>query len=175
MIYKELPNEDHDLQLFASHYNTELKGSIIDFGCGDGNLSKYFLRQGLRVHLVDTNSTFLDHDVKSLIKQNPEQIDFIRSDIWDIPTKLKAKEWIFCREVLEYLPPEKILPSLREMARRTQKGGYIKICLHPHDEHHTSKPAKWWLRKIAKYWKIEESSETPYYLHCVVGKQIWMR
>ena len=151
---------------FIQHFKDEIikGGSISDFGCGPGLTAQTFLQLGLQVNLVDIAENCLQDNIYALTLLEKEKLKFTRACLWALPEDFPKTDWIYCADVLEHLPEDKVLPSLEAMAKRTAKGGYLQICtvddnyssIIGEELHLTIKPKDWWLQKIEKYWKIDK-------------------
>lgn len=151
--------------LFIEHFKKKIKrgDSIIDFGCGTGSASSFFFFQGFSVQMVDIAANCLNANIENLIALSFGRLQFIKACLWSLPQRLSKADWIYCCDVLEHLPEEYIDVVLSQMAKRTQKGGFLQIYLQEdlfgtliNDKLHlTVRPMNWWLKKIGIYWEIE--------------------
>ena len=138
--------------------------SLIDFGCGTAIAAIPFLEAGFKVSLVDIAENCLNDNIRALTFLSPELITFFLAPLWELPSSLEKSDWIYCIDVLEHLPPERVDKSLREMAKKTKKGGALQVFLLDEEMgrkigeklHLTIRPLDWWLEKISCYWHIEE-------------------
>lgn len=138
--------------------------SLIDFGCGSGVAAIPFLEVGFKVSLVDIAENCLNENIHALTFLYPELITFFLAPLWELPCSLGKSDWIYCIDVLEHLPPERVDKALSEMASKTKKGGALQVFLLDEEMgarvgetlHLTIKPLDWWLDKISSYWNIEE-------------------
>jgi SAM-dependent methyltransferase len=147
------PGQHHvNAFLFASRRSPG--DTLVDLGCGTGRAGKQ-LSKYLNVFLFD------------LIHQAVEvDLPFIEGNIWDL-SALPEFDWIFCTDVLEHIPPERVDVTLAGMQRITRKGGLLTVS-HinsnmadfglERDEplHLTVQPAGWWTEKIGKLWHIKD-------------------
>jgi ubiquinone/menaquinone biosynthesis C-methylase UbiE len=150
--------------VFFDFFNTSIEphDSITDFGCGSGFSALAFLENELKVHLIDIASNALADKIVALTLLYPNQIKFTQSCLWELPLEIPCSDWSYCVDVLEHLPTEKIDPVLREIAKRTKKGGILQVFLQ--DEpfgnligetlHLTIKPLPWWIQKINAHFSI---------------------
>ena len=153
--------------IFFDHFKERVKPdqTITDFGCGPGLAALPFLDHKLNVHLVDIAENSLQDKIEALTLFLPERIRFTQASLWEMPESIKPSEWIYCVDVLEHIPTEKVDDVLEALSKRTLLGGTLQICTvdekfgeHIDDKLHlTVKPKEWWLEKIGKYWVIEES------------------
>ena len=137
--------------------------SLIDFGCGSAVATISFLEAGFKVCLVDIAENCLDESIQTLLLLSPD-VSFFLAPLWKLPQSLETSDWIYCMDVLEHLPPERVEKALQEMAKKTKKGGALQVFLL--DEgmgkmigetlHLTIKPLNWWIDLISTYWKIEK-------------------
>lgn len=149
-------------RIFFSHFKNELKpfDRIIDFGCGTARIATQFLQKKLIVDLIDIAPNCLDEEIQNLMMFAP--IQFYQNTLWQLPESLEAADWIYSADVLEHIPENKVEKSLKEMAKKTKKGGMLQIFLEKEkfktgidcDLHLTVKPRQWWIEKIEKYWNI---------------------
>lgn len=180
--YRQLsPGEDLAVYFFHSFQHLVKKNDrIIDFGCGTGRAAKHFLAMGLHVTLVDFCSIdCLDPEILLLLSLFPEKIRFIEACLWNLPVDLGMTEWVYCCDVLEHIPEEKIEAVLSEISSRHLKGGYMSICLQEDSFgkvlnetlHLCIKTKEWWHEKLGHHWNIQESTpSTNNYFHCHLTK-----
>lgn len=173
-------------ELFASHFfqafedQLQPNDHIIDFGCGTGRVTKQFLEKELSVTLVDICSVeCLDPEIQLLLSLFPNKLRFIEASLWDLPPDLPTANWLYCCDVLEHIPTEKVPQVLQGIASHTLKGGFISICLKddffgPQNIqkplHLTVKPRPWWLEQLAPHWSVvqEFPSLEDSYLNCAL-------
>lgn len=136
--------------------------SVIDFGCGVGRSSFFFLEKGLDVTLFDLCREALDPQVELLVQK--KQVDFEIGCLWNLTIK-RPFDWVFSFDVLEHLPEEKVEKSLENMAFSMKKGGYFGVAL-VEDQlgkkigeklHLCVKPVSWWKEKIRRFFLIEQT------------------
>ncbi len=94
------------------------KGKVLDFGCGSGRDTKYFLGKGFRVDATDglaefcrLSSEFTGIDVKQML--------FSELDAEEIYDGIWA-----CSSIL-HLPKNELRDVIRKMIRATKTNGYI--------------------------------------------------
>ena len=148
------------LAFFASQIN--LGDSLTDFGCGSGLATLNFLEKGLSVHLVDIAKNALADKIAALTLLMPDKVRFSVACLWELPDTLLPSDWIYCMDVLEHLPTEKVDAALLQMSTRMKKGGAFQVFLE--DEpfgnlihktlHLTIQPLAWWLEKLESYFSI---------------------
>lgn len=154
--------------IFFDHFKNRIKpsDSITDFGCGPGLTNLVFLDYQLRIELCDIAENCLEDKIEALTLLMPDKVRFTRSCLWSLPDSIKPTDWIYCTDVLEHIPPEKIDTCLKEMAKRTLKGGSLQIVTKDDNFgeaigdtlHLTIKPKEWWLEKSPNIGKSKRSS-----------------
>lgn len=166
--YREESPADYLIPVFLSHFENQIKpnDSHLDFGCGTGRSALPLLSARMDVHLVDISENCLDPDI--FLLQLKKTIHFTQGCLWDLPSQLKPAKWITCMDVLEHLPQDKVDEALRGMSIRMTQGGFFSIYLQ--DEqfgqkvgqklHLTVQPASWWIKRISKYFKIDQEFPT---------------
>ena len=130
--------------------------SLLDLGCGTGRAGAWFHKQGMNVTLLD------------LCDKAPEcQLPFVVACLWE-PSELPPFDWIFCCDVLEHLPPEKVGPALDVIAGLMEKGGYLQVFTAPDagwggigDLHLTVRDASWWAAMIEQRMEIIRRVDAP--------------
>lgn len=97
---------------------------LADIGCGTGYHLKRYQERGFEITGVDGSEEML----KQARLANPG-IEFIKTDVDEIPLPSATYDYVMCIEVLRYLPD--ILPSLKEMKRIMKPGGTALITAAP--------------------------------------------
>ncbi|MBX9923817.1 MAG: class I SAM-dependent methyltransferase [Rhabdochlamydiaceae bacterium] len=154
----------------------EASDSLIDFGCGTARAAIPFLDKGLKVTLVDIAENCLDEKIEIFSHLCPERLSFVQAPIWDLPPQVPVSDWIYCIDVLEHLPVERVIPSLKAMAEKTRKGGALQVFLSDEEMgevigetlHLTIRPLDWWLKQISLFWDVERVEEMiPQIRYCI--------
>jgi len=166
---------------FFNVFSSDIKKGdhVIDFGCGTGRVALAFLEKGLDVTLMDFSPNCLDDNIAQLVS---EKLRFIEACLWELPKNMAKAEWIYCCDVLEHIPEEKIDIVLENMSRLNLKGGFFSICLKPDNFGPTSiksplhiciKNKNWWKSKIKVHWDIKDElidAENSFISYCVLKK-----
>jgi len=130
--------------------------TLIDLGCGTGRAGWALYKAGLNVILLDITENCLDEGIS---------LPFVKANLWDpdFLYLIPRKDWIYCCDVLEHIPPEYVSLVLYNLANITNKGGYLQIahfndgCGRLIDEklHLTIEPPEWWRERITDLWHIK--------------------
>lgn len=97
---------------------------MADIGCGTGYHLKRYQERGFEITGVDGSEEML----KQARLANPG-IEFIQTDVDEIPLPSATYDYALCIEVLRYLPD--ILPSLKEIKRILKPNGTALITAAP--------------------------------------------
>lgn len=107
------------------------KGKVLDFGCGSGNNSLFFIEKNYNVYGVDITNNF-EQLVKSNLKRNNlslkalNNFSIISTDCTSLPFKDEFFDFILSNQVLYYLPSkEHIQKVCRDMARCLKPNGLV--------------------------------------------------
>jgi hypothetical protein len=131
----------------------EIKGSLMDYGCGEGKAMDIFAEAGVKVYGCDiaTNS----HRGKR---------DVFRACLWDEDdmTALPATDYAFCCDVMEHIPPGRVSEVMGLIYEKTLRGAFFQIATVPDTFgrtigevlHLTVRGAEWWERLARKYWSV---------------------
>lgn len=134
-----------------------LPGStIFDFGVGCGRAALFFLKAGFDVWGVDIADNCLDPEVA------PELSDrLLVACLWDDDLPLGQADYIYCTDVMEHIPEDKVDAVLKNIAKHS-KQAFLNISFVD-DEfgetigetlHLTVHDFKWWIEKLEKYFNI---------------------
>jgi len=124
----------------------EKRGKLIDLGFGNGESLNYFLKKGFDTYGVEISCLCVDNAIKkgfNVYHGSLDNLNFYPDSYF---------EFGFCNDVIEHLPEELIIDSLREIKRICSKKLYLSVC--PTLSHHLSakgenlhltvKPKEWW-------------------------------
>ena len=123
--------------------------SVLDFGCGEGLAIDWFEERDISAMGVD------------IVSLRP---DIVEGCLWSLPENLTPADFVFCADVLEHIPEEKVDAVLRAIFDHADQGAFMTVatigCIHGirHGEvlHLTVKPIEWWADKIQALWpKVE--------------------
>ncbi len=164
--YRDCSPGEMFASFFLKHFQVRAEQTIIDFGCGTGRACHAFLAHNLNIILVDFSPHALDEQIRHLMALCPDRLTFIQACLWQLPKSLRRADWIYCCDVLEHIPENRIDQVLQGMAHKMQKGGYLSICLQEDlagkhfgfPLHLTVKDKEWWLAKLSHHFTIAKTS-----------------
>lgn len=177
--YRRTSPAQRDLERFFSMCEALQPQTVLDLGCGTGRAALELFLQGMQVAMVDIAANCLDPEVRSFVDHPPEdrkgQFTFTEACAWDLKPALGSKtwDWVFCFDVMEHIPEERVDAVLEEASRHMVLGGFFQICT-THDGfgrrigetlHLTVKPNEWWLEKLGKHFEIVRHEWNPAHLY----------
>lgn len=118
--------------------------SILDAGCGSGDVVNYmnnkgFYCVGVDISLQGAKQKFPELVTKEIIQQ---------SELSKLPFPDKSFDVVFCSEVLEHIPADEISDTIAELCRVAKKHVFCTISLRPSSNnnkyHITLRSRKWW-------------------------------
>ena len=113
---------------------TLLEGRILEIGCGDGATMKELANHGIVIRGCDITLEGCP---------GPGPVD--ECPAWDLPYSDGEFDCTFSTDVLEHIPPEKIMATVKEILRVTRKISIHQIATFAMGEEHLMvKPITWW-------------------------------
>jgi len=152
--------------------------TILDVGCGSGKASQKLIELGYQVSGFDIADNCLDRDTKEAFG-----FQFYQGCVWEDLDKVPKHHVVFCTDLMEHLPPDKVQDSLMAMNRVCEHGAFFGIALFPDGFgpkllgtplHLTVRPHEWWLYEIARagftviYYVVDNRG--PGWLYCFAIK-----
>lgn len=135
----------------ASTLDAAPRAVVIDFGIGTGRCAAALQARGMTMAGVDIADNSLDAGIDIPVTVAP---------LWDLPANVTGDHGVCC-DVMEHIPPDKVLPALAAMARATRGRIYFNIALFDDDcgqwigtpLHLTVRPHDWWADRLALCWR----------------------
>ncbi len=117
-------------------------GTIVDLGCGTGELSRLLSSHAERLILVDQSETMLDRARSSLPE---DHLEFRLGWLEHLPSRDREADLIVASMVLHHMPDP--LEALQEMRRVLKPGGMLLVAELSHHEEEVmrSRFADFWL------------------------------
>jgi 2-polyprenyl-3-methyl-5-hydroxy-6-metoxy-1,4-benzoquinol methylase len=138
----------HHVDYFLQILNIQPNQTVVDVGCGNGIATAKLHDRGL-------NATGIDF-VDVAWKQN---LPFINACVWELSDI--TFDYVFCTDVFEHLPEDKVDLAFDNIKRIATKGVYFAIATRPDEAgkkinetlHLTVKPIEWWLPRLESRWQ----------------------
>lgn len=133
------------LRLFR-HMVRRRTGTLLDLGCGTGRAGVELERMGFAVTLADF--------VPEARDDAAYRLPFIKRNAWGRWSP-EVYDWIYCCDVLEHMPPEKVGAAMDNIAKHSKqaflsihfgKDHFGSVIGHP--LHLTVRPYGWWLEEL---------------------------
>lgn len=150
--YREYSPGEAMLPLFRRMVRRR-EGKLLDLGCGTRRAGQALHKLGFEVQLADLVPGCLDPGVR---------LPFRKLNVWgQWPTY--DYDWVYCCDVMEHLPPEKVDRSLGNIARHTRQA-FFSIHFGPDvfgdgHLHLTVRPFTWWRDKLAEYGEVTDARD----------------
>jgi 2-polyprenyl-3-methyl-5-hydroxy-6-metoxy-1,4-benzoquinol methylase len=98
--------------------------TLLDAGCGVGRATAAFIDAGLTAVGVDITLKAVDHEIHEKYMGN-----FIQSSLWELPVDWPPFDCVFCVDVMEHIPPERICMTLANLRRVLRGFALFNIAL----------------------------------------------
>lgn len=164
-VYRSVSPGNNLAEHFLDYFSKEMQAgdTLTDFGCGTGRAAHRFLERGLNVQLIDIAPNCLDGEIQALTLILPHRIAFTEACLWELDSDTQTTDWLYCCDVMEHLPPDKVAQTLQQLACRNKKGGCFQIFLEDdlafgtlsqEHLHLTIQTQKWWVAQLSKHWEV---------------------
>lgn len=127
---------DHVIRFHAYYLRSHLpSGKVLDYGCGSGNNSAFFIQQGYDVYGMDVAEAVLDQikenlKMYSLDMSHLEKFQITPPDATTLPFEDGFFDVILCNQVLYYLGTEKRIRDMcKEFGRCLRPGGLVFLTI----------------------------------------------
>ncbi len=140
---------------FMGAVNPEIGATIIDWGCGQGQLGKALFYDNCNVQMIDIASNSLDEGIKRSLCSEFIFINESITTAQPIPAHYSV-----CMDVLEHLEPKDVVPAISNIMEHTLREAYFLIALDSdrwihgkkeYDLHLTLKSPEWWFKLFEKF------------------------
>lgn len=127
--------------------------TVLDVGCGSGKASERLIQMGYRVAGFDIADNCLD---RRLVDAG---FKLYQGCIWEDLYEVPSHHVVFCTDVMEHIPTDKVQDSLVAMRTVCKHGVFLGIALFADGFgpkllgtplHLTVRPHEWWLVEINK-------------------------
>lgn len=127
-----------DLQVYNGSYDAfcaALKNdspTVLEIGCGPGNISKYLLRQKPHMHLLGTD---ISESMVELAQKNVPQATFKTLDCRDILSLNQQFDGIICGFCIPYITPEDCEKLIEDCSTLLKPNGTLYISFVAGERH----------------------------------------
>ena len=154
--------------IFLHYVPPARRTTVVDAGCGSGRGAVRLAHAGFEVTCLDF--------CRTAVEPAAQGFPYIDAVLWEMPPALSF-DWVYCVDVLEHIPTEKVDAVLDGLARLATQGGFLQICCLPDNHgsligdtlHLTIQKPNWWKPRIAERWPIVADHSTGEYATYVVG------
>ena len=141
---------DYGINIIDNVINNYSFNTILDAGCGQGDVIKYLLKNGYDCKGVEISDFIVKQKSLELFNRGIIKI----SSLENIPFDDNSFDIVFSSDVLEHIPEEKIDIVISELCRVAKYDLFLTINLRPSSEnnkyHITLKSREWWEDKFEK-------------------------
>jgi SAM-dependent methyltransferase len=150
------PGEKH-VEMFCEMTGTQMRGSVLDAGCGSGKAAVALAAKGFDVTLCDLTPDGLIEAARDL--------PFYEACLWhNLKRAIGFKDWVFCCDVLEHVPQEFTMLTIARLLEVARRGVFLSIDFQPDDFgvwmgqplHQTVQPFLWWKARLAEMGHLRE-------------------
>ena len=144
-------NPEHERFIVAKNYLFSIYADkVLDVGVGRGHFFKFLYKQGYKVYGVEPSL-----EARKLLRNKR----IVNAYSHNLPFKDKEFDVVICLDVIEHVPKELILESLKEISRVSKEYAIISVAHHSDikngwELHISSMPFKKWRLLIKKYFLI---------------------
>ncbi len=120
-MYRSFINYDEEFLFYNDVLTRNQCKSVIEIGCGTGNLADPFLKSGLTYTGLDVSA-----DMLAIAKQNHPEATFIEGDMREFSLPQKTASCIITGRTISYLlTNEDLLKTFQSINRNLQDGGVL--------------------------------------------------
>ncbi len=81
--------------------------TVLDFGCGAGDITLEIARKTLKVYGIDYSQGMIDAAIQKSKEKNTKNVDFLKTDLFDISFQNNSFDVVTAFNVLHYLTDKK--------------------------------------------------------------------
>lgn len=118
---------NHPIRKLIVEKTVEVGETVLDMACGTCNDYLLFKETPVKYYGRDFTPKFVRRG-----KQRFPEADVELGDVFDIPFEDNTIDVVYCKDLLEHLPPKKYVAAIKEMWRVTGKRMMIAFFLAPH-------------------------------------------
>lgn len=158
--YGDLAPGEQWADAFVLMTGTTMRGSVLDAGCGSGKGALALAARGFTVTLCDLTDAGLIDDARRL--------PFIDACLWsDLRRVCGFRDWVYCCDVMEHLPPEFTMLAIARMLGVARRGVFLSITFVPDHFgqilgkplHQTVQPFTWWRDRLAELGEVIDARD----------------
>ncbi len=157
-IFHELEHKPFDRELldrFAERVRD--LGPVYDVGCGPGHVARYLHDRGVNISGLD-----LSHEMVERARELTPWVEFLQGDMTSLDVPDGALAGIVSLYSIIHVPPDEVVPALRELLRTLRPGGLLLLSFHIGKE--TIHLDDWWGHQVAIDFFLFETEEMQAYL-----------
>jgi len=158
--------------------------TLYDLGCGNGAAIPIFVDHGLLVRGVDIamSPALAAYPLKTAAHLPKERHPVMTvACLWAIPADWPTRDYVFCADVLEHIPPERVDAVLMNIDRLTYRAAYLNIHCSPdgcgaligETLHLTVERPEWWLAKLEALFTVKRRPAPASELTAIVTPKAW--
>ena len=120
--------QNHPIRKLIVKKTIEVGASVLDIGCATCNDYLLFRETPVKYYGRDFTPKFVKR-----AKQRFPDVDVELANVFDIPFEDNSIDVVYCKDLLEHLPPKKYKKAIKEMWRVTRKRMMIAFFKAPYN------------------------------------------
>ncbi|MBD1869711.1 methyltransferase domain-containing protein [Leptolyngbya sp. FACHB-671] len=124
--------QDPRLQAIATISSLKAKGSALDIGCGSGELTYYFARQGFKTTAIDNSADAIQLAVKCFDEAEHllADVQFLCDNACTVPLQVQY-DLAVASDVIEHLSPDEVDTLYQKVAKHLKPDGLFVLHTFP--------------------------------------------